>query len=202
MDSEYFEQFFCKHIPLMQVIGNEERLLWSSAPAKDVVARIFYNNARLVRLLFFIFFGICDSIVIGLGLLIFIIIFSILFSFASAYLIYSFFQIKESIYLSQSWYSEYALTNKKLYLKLTRLAATNKNHPITCKIRIIGLTLIRAVKMYNSFWDKHYKKTASFKIKFKPPYSSITLYNLPDPEKAMSAFVQALNSVQNRESSS
>jgi hypothetical protein len=196
----------------MQVIGNEETLLWSSAPAKDVVARIFYNNARLVRLLFFIFFAICDGIVIGLGLfallkafelglLVSIITFSILFSFASAYLMYSFFQIKESIYLSQSWYSEYALTNKKLYLKLTRLAATNKDHPITCKIRIIGIPLIQRIKMYKSFWDKRYKKTGSFRIKFKSPYPSITLYNLPDPETAMAALSSALNSIQNQTSS-
>jgi predicted secreted protein len=209
--SDYFEQFICKYIPLNQVIGENEEVLWTSEPAKDIVARIFFNNTRIQRILFLSFFVIVEIILIGISLpsivqnfqatsLILFLIFLSLFSIAAIYLLYTLLKLKVSAFISQNWYSEFALTNKKLYLKLTRLIYPQKGQPITCKICIVDLLLIRAIKFYKSFWDRHYKETGSFRIKLTPPHHSINIHNLPQPETFMSTISKVLDSLHTKSS--
>lgn len=204
-DSKCFDKFICAHLPLSQVIGSDEEVLQTFAPANHVVARIFTNMARIPRLIFIIFFALIDIVLIwiymplllqgsGVEILILFIFFLILFTVAIGYLLFSLRRIKESNYASlQS--SEYLLTNKKLYLKMTRIGPTKKNQSQPYKLRIIDLASIRRVKLYKSFWDKRYQKTGSIRIKLVPPHRSVTLHNLAHPEKVISPLVEILKSL-------
>ena len=208
-ESDYFERFICKYIPLDKVIGENEKILWSSTPAKDIISRIFYNDTKIQRLVILIFFIIVQIIFLWISLpslikafniafLIFFLIFISLSTIATVYLANTILQLKASAFISPNWYSEYILTNKKLYLKLTRLIYPQGDRPTTCKIHIINLQLIQAIKFYRSFWDRHYKETASFKIKLSSPYHSIAMHNLSEPEEFMSIISKLLDSLHNK----
>ena len=205
MDSKCFDRFICTHLPLSQVIGSDEEVLQTFAPVNHVVARIFANMARIHRLIFIIFFSLIDIIVIwiyvplllqgsGVETLIFLVFLLMLFTVAIGYLLFSLRRIKESNYaFLQS--SEYMLTNKKLYLKMTRIGPTKKNQSQPHKLRIIDLASIRRVKLYTSFWDKRYQETGSIRIKLVPPHRSVTLHNLPHPNEVLSPLIETVSSL-------
>jgi len=206
LDSKCYENFICPHLPLSVIVGNEEEVLLSFAPARNIVIRIFTNMARLYRFIFIIIFSIIDVILIWIciplliqsfqtDILIFFIVFLTLFSGADLYLILSLIKITESTYDSLPS-SEYILTKTKLYLKMTRIAPPKENRPPTCLLRIIDLPLVRSLKFYRSFWDKHYKKSGSIRIKLAHPHRAITLHNLNHPEKVMHHLTSALNSLE------
>ncbi len=208
----YFERVICKYIPLDQVIGKEEKVQWTLIPSKQITARILINNAKIQHGVFLLFFIILDITLILISVppliqnyqsqfLIFSLLLITISSFVIVYLLQSFMHLKESKLSSLDWFSEYSLTDKKLYLKMTRFFLAKKHQPVNCKIRIIDLRIIRAVNLYKSFWDKRYKETASFKIKLIPPYSSITLHNLPEPESFMNLLSNTLNSTPIKNSS-
>jgi hypothetical protein len=201
----YFEQYICKYIPLIQVISKDEIIQWTIIPSKQITSRILVNNARIQHIFFLSFFIMLEVVLIWISIppliqnyqppfLIFSLLLVALSTCVIVYFLHSLPQIKESALLSLEWYSEYALTNKKLYLKMTRVFFTKKSQPVSCRIRIVDLRIIRAVKLYRSFWDRHYKETASFKIKLLPPYPPITLHNLPNPEIFMTTISNTLNS--------
>ncbi len=206
MDSKCYEHFICPYLPLAVIVGTEEEMLLRFAPARDIVARIFANMARIYRLVFILLFSISDVILIWfcvplliqsfqVELFIFLLVFSILFAGANAYLIISFFKIKESVYSSfQS--SEYILTKTKLFLKMTRIAPPKPNIPQPCLLRIVELPLIQSLKLYRSFWDKRYKRTGSIRIKLARPHRSLTLHNLESPEEVMTHLTTILNSLE------
>lgn len=204
----YFEQYICKYIPLDQVIGKEEKVQWTMIPSKQIAARILVNNAKIQHLFFLIFFIVLEVILIWSSIapllqnnlspfLIFSLLLLAISSCIIVYLSHSLMQLKESALSVLEWFSEYTLTDKRLYLKMTRLLITKKNHPINCRIRIVDLRIIQGVKLYRSFWDRYYKETASFKIRM-PPYPPTTLHNLPNPETFMSTISNALNALNSR----
>ncbi|NVM53830.1 MAG: hypothetical protein HWN66_09025 [Candidatus Helarchaeota archaeon] len=204
MDPKCFDKFICAHLPISQVIGSDEEIVQSFAPAKHIVARIFANTARMYRFVFISFFSILDIILIwicvplliqgsGSEVLIFFVFSFTLFTLPIGYFIFSLRRINKSndAFLSSS---EYMLTNKKLYLKMTRIGYVKKNRPQVCKLRIIDLSFIRSVNLYKSFWDKRYQETGSIRIKLAPSHRSATLHNLPHPDKVMSSLTKILNS--------
>lgn len=209
----YFEQYICKFIPLDQVIGKEEKVQWTMIPSKQITIRILVNSTRMQHIFFLILFVILDIVLIWISIppllqnsllqfLFFSVFLTALSSCVIVYLLHSLRQLKESALSGFDWFSEYTLTDKRLYLKMTQFFLTKKNHPVSCKIRIIDLRIIRAVKLFRSFWDRHYKETASFKIKLIAPYPSTMLHNLPNPENFMSTISNILNSIHNKNGSS
>ena len=206
MDSKCYENFICPHLPLAVIVGNEEEVLLSFAPARNIVIRIFTNMARLYRFIFIIIFSIIDVILLWIciplliqsfqtDILIFFIVFLTLFSGADLYLIISLLNIKTSTYDSLPA-SEYILTKTKLYLKMVRIAPPKKERPPTCLLQIIELPLIRSLRLHQSFWDKRYKETGSIRIKLASPHRSLKLHNLPQPETVMNHFTNILNSLE------
>jgi hypothetical protein len=205
----YFEQYICKYLPLNQVIGKEETIQWTIIPSKQITSRILVNNARIQHVFFLSFFIILEVILIWISIppliqnhlppfLIFFLFLVALSACVIVYLLHSLMQLNESALPALEWYSEYALTNKKLYLKMTRVFFTKKSQPVSCRIRIVDLRIIRTVKLYKSFWDRRYKETASFKIRMISPYPAITLHNLPNPENFMATISNALNSIHSK----
>ena len=204
----YLERFICKYIPLDQVIAKEEKVQWTLIPSKQITARILINNAKIQHGLFLLFFIMLDITLIWISVppliqnnqsqfLIFSLLLITVSSLVIVYLLQSFMHLKESKLSSLEWFSEYTLTDKKLYLKMTRFFLAKKHQPVSCKIRIIDLRIIRTVKLYQSFWDKRYKETASFKIRMISPYRATTLYNIPEPEKFMTTISNTLNAIHN-----
>ncbi len=206
MQSEYFQERICEHIPLSKVVDPGEKVIWESGPAKQVVIQILCAITRLYYLFPTVVLVICVFCLIWFGLppllatldygstmgfliLLFILIVLII------YLLKTCFAIKPSSFASQEWHSEYILTDSKLYLKKTRVSLAKSRHPATCKIQLIDLSLVQAVKLYDSYWDKRYGETRSIRIKLPRPYPSLALRHLSDAEMAMRSFLQILDKI-------
>lgn len=201
--AQCYEHFICSQLPLSQVIGPDEQVILRFAPDPEIVPRVLANEARFYRIFFLIlfviveisFFLFCIPFLSQPVVLLFLLILFCVFSCAEVYLITSILKNKASKYTSITS-SEYILSEKKLYLKMTPISFSKQNRSLPCRLIIIDLAAIRSVKFYRSIWDRYYKQTGSFRIKAIAPYSSITLHNIPHTTPLMTLLTTAIKSVQ------